>query len=273
MDITSTGEMEIATAVRSLTVLDFGRGDIDMGYVIAPGDLDGQWLVCPFPGYLIELVDGRHILIDTGPHRRHITEPMFEFADSDFGDHLRPLMTPADDPVNRLRELDLTPDEIDILVVTHTHFDHSGNVADFASSEIVIHRDALADGRSRGNEHRPGGVPSHARDGRDLNVRVVEGDTEVAPGVTLLETPGHAPGHLSALVRLPDTGPVLLAIDAIYTRVNHERANYQVAQDSEQARRSAERIIQIAEREGAMLIYGHDPEQWAELKKAPERYT
>lgn len=37
----------------------------------------------------------------------------------------------------------------------------------------------------------------------------------IAPGVTLLLAPGHSPGHLSLLVRLRESGPVLLAADAI----------------------------------------------------------
>src|SRR5512135_801914 len=48
-----------------------------------------------------------------------------------------------------------------------------------------------------------------------LRYRLIEGDTELRPGLTLLETSGHAPGHQSVLVRLPQTGPVLLTIDAV----------------------------------------------------------
>ena len=44
---------------------------------------------------------------------------------------------------------------------------------------------------------------------------MVDGDTELLPGVTLIETSGHAPGHQSVLVRLPKTGAVLLVIDAV----------------------------------------------------------
>src|SRR5687768_6183016 len=147
------------TSVVSLTVLDFGRADIDLGAVMAPGDRDGVWARCAFPGFLIELDDNRRVLVDTGPHRRHITEPMFEFAGTDFAEKLIPQMTAADDPLNRLAELGLTARDIDILIVTHCHFDHNGNTGDFASSEIVIHRDAWMDGIARGRDTRPGGLP------------------------------------------------------------------------------------------------------------------
>lgn len=57
----------------------------------------------------------------------------------------------------------------------------------------------------------------HARDFDQptLRYQLIEGDIELLPGLTLLETSGHAPGHQSVLVRLPQTGPVLLAIDAV----------------------------------------------------------
>lgn len=264
--------MSLPTAVRSLTILDFGRANIDLGTVMAPGDLDGQWAVCAFPGYLVTLNDDRQILIDTGPNRRHIREPMYEYAGTNFADHLQPQMTEADDPHNRLAELGLTEADIDILVLTHTHFDHAGNAADFTASEIVIHRDAYADGRDRAERGAPGGLPETGADGTPLNYRFIDGDTELVPGVTLLHTPGHANGHLSVLLRLPRTGAVILAIDAIYSRANRDASNYKIGANPAQGLASATRLIALAEQENALLIYGHDPKQWQQLKKSPEKY-
>lgn len=260
------------TAVRSLTVLDFGRADIDLGRVMAPGDLDGQWAVCAFPGYLFELADGRRVLVDNGPNRRHIREPMYEYAGTDFGDRLKLQLTDADDPRNRLAELGLTEDDIDILVLTHTHFDHAGNTADFTKARIIIHEYALEFGRQRYERGMPGGVPDVGDDGAPLRYETFRDDYEPADGLTLMETPGHAPGHVSILARLPETGAIILAIDAIYSRVNRERGNYKIGFDTEAGRRSAERLIALADAEDALLIYGHDPEQWAELRKAPDAY-
>jgi N-acyl homoserine lactone hydrolase len=267
-------EEQAMTAVRSLTVLDFGRADIDLGRVMAPGDLDGQWAVCAFPGYLFELTDGRRVLVDNGPNRRHIREPMYEYveAGSDLGNYLKPRLTDADDPRNRLAELGLTTDDIDILVLTHTHFDHAGNTADFTSSRIIIHADALEFGRQRYEQGQPGSVPDLGEDGAPLDYETFTGDYEIADGLTLLETPSHAPGHVSILARLPETGTIILAIDAIYSQVNRDRSNYQSGADPAVSRRSAERLIALAEAENALLVYGHDPAQWTELRKAPEVY-
>jgi N-acyl homoserine lactone hydrolase len=54
--------------------------------------------------------------------------------------------------------------------------------------------------------------------------------------------------------------------------VNRERGNYKIGSNPEAGRRSAERLIALAEAEDALLIYGHDPIQWTELRKAPEAY-
>jgi N-acyl homoserine lactone hydrolase len=101
---------------------------------------------------------------------------------------------------------------------------------------------------------------------------MIDGDTELAPGVELIETSGHCPGHMSVLVRLPQTGPVLLTIDAVYTKENLETDNWSGQADPARAKASAEKLKAIAAREGAMMIYGHDPAVWAGLTLAPAFY-
>ena len=54
------------------------------------------------------------------------------------------------------------------------------------------------------------------------NLDLREGDGEVVPGVWVISSPGHTPGHQSVLVSLPKSGKMLLALDAIDTRANVE---------------------------------------------------
>jgi N-acyl homoserine lactone hydrolase len=42
--------------------------------------------------------------------------------------------------------------------------------------------------------------------------------------------------------------------------------------DPDRARASARRLVELANAEGALLIYGHDPAQWPTLRKAPAYY-
>ena len=250
-----------------LYLIDLGHCDVDKGMVLTPGSDVGKRVVIPIVGYLIQSDDGKNILVDSGMHRKHIADPGAAFGGTPFGQLLTPIMRPEDDIANRLAALGLKPEDIDLLVSTHFHFDHAGNHADFGDARIVVQREAYDFARAN-----PGRFPEDIWNLPHLEYEQIDGDFELAPGVTLLESSGHVPGHMSVLVRLPNTGPILLAIDAIYTRETLEQGIWQGYHDPERARRSGERLAEIAKREGALLIFGHDPAQWAGLRMSPEFY-
>jgi N-acyl homoserine lactone hydrolase len=87
------------------------------------------------------------------------------------------------------------------------------------------------------------------------------------------------PGHQSVLVRLPETGPVLLAIDAITSALRDDetpetRSTASYDMDPAATRASTRKLVDMAAREGVKLIvYGHDAQEWAKLKKAPDFYS
>jgi N-acyl homoserine lactone hydrolase len=105
----------------------------------------------------------------------------------------------------------------------------------------------------------------------DLPTHRLTKDTVFCDGVEVVMTPGHTPGHLSVLVTLPKTGPVLLAGDAI-NRASEPDEGFADAVDPVAAKRSSDRIFALQKNRAAMLIYGHDPAQWPTLHKAPACY-
>lgn len=106
-------------------------------------------------------------------------------------------------------------------------------------------------------------------------IRLVDGDTELLPGLELIETSGHVPGHQSVLVRLPKTGPILLTIDAVpfakgFTRDVQDDGS---DPDAKATRASTLKLLDLVEREHiGLVIFGHDTEQWKTLKKR-QRFT
>ena len=86
-----------------------------------------------------------------------------------------------------------------------------------------------------------------------------------------MHVPGHAPGQLAFLVRLPETGAVLLTSDAI-SRPEEIDERFATASDPKHALESANRLMELANRESALVIYGHSPEQWGDLKKVPASF-
>ncbi|MDP9363705.1 MAG: N-acyl homoserine lactonase family protein [Chloroflexota bacterium] len=250
-----------------LYLLDLGRCDVDKGRVLTPGSGEGERVVIPIVGYLIEADDGRRILVDSGMHKKHVEDPDATFGGTPFGEALTPIMRPEDDVVHRLAELGLGVGDVDVLVGTHFHFDHAGNHGDFGASRVVTQRAAYEFARAN-----PGAFPRDIWDLPQLRYELVDGDVELAPGVELIESSGHVPGHMSVLVRLPASGPMLLTIDAVYVRENLDTDNWAGQLDPEAARASARRLAEIAERENATMVFGHDPAQWAGIRMAPAFY-
>jgi N-acyl homoserine lactone hydrolase len=91
--------------------------------------------------------------------------------------------------------------------------------------------------------------------------------------IRMFFTPGHAPGHQSFLVNLPKTGPMLLTMDAAYT-LDHwnEKALPGYSTSAVEAVRSVKKLHRIAANTGARVVSGHDPDDWANFKKAPDDY-
>lgn len=209
--------------------------------------------------YLIQTSAGKNILIDSGLP----------------SDYAPPPGTPPSENVRNvlehLADLNLRPDDINTVICTHFDVDHAGYHDAFQKAEFIVQR-AHYD-LARSGHPRYAGARAHW-DHPSLRYRLIEGDVELLPGLSLIETSGHAPGHQSVLLRLPQTGSVLLAIDAVVLQrlFTPERRAWPL-EDEEPLRASTRKLLDIVEREHVTLIvFGHDGLQWQMLKKAPDYY-
>jgi N-acyl homoserine lactone hydrolase len=242
-----------------LYLLELGQIDMDRR-VIMPANPPGERIVLPIPGYLIQ--DGSTmILVDTGMPRTVLA------GAEDVGPMMIPRGGEAVHVTSRLAALGVSPEAITHVVATHFHFDHAGALGDFPHARIVAQRAAVEAARvgSR-REQIYVNTPN-------LNWQLVDGDTDLIPGVRLLRTDGHAIGHQSVLVTLPGGARFLLAIDAIYSRDQLAADDWGAYVDADAARASAHRVQDLAAALGATLVFGHDAERWQQLRHAPEWYS
>lgn len=211
----------------------------------------------PIVCYLAQTHEGKNILIDSG-----LPEIIPEEA-SDFEN--------GQDVIEQLASIGLKPDDIDTVISTHYDIDHAGRHAAFTKADYVVqrlhHLDAASNPRFAAN--RP------QWDQPSERIRLVDGDMELLPGLELIETSGHVPGHQSVLVRLPQTGAILLPIDAVPFGVGFTRDPQDDGDnpDAEAIRASTIKLLDLAERQHIeLVIFGHDEAQWQSLKKLPDYY-
>ncbi len=251
-----TPDPTLPTDVRRLYVLDYGLFQVHENARIIG-----------IQGFLIQTNDGQQILVDTGFPAAYADDAEAASKRDGLGSFGRVLhLDPENLPAGQLARVGVQADAITLVVLTHTDVDHVGGLADFAGAPIVIGQAERALERPRYFEDRtPMTWP-------DLAYRLVDTDTQLCPGLRVLSTPGHSPGHLSLLLHLPETGAVLIAGDAI-SRPTEVEEGFRTAWDPPRARASAERLLAMAERQRALIIYGHDPAQWPGLRKAPAFYA
>jgi N-acyl homoserine lactone hydrolase len=109
-----------------------------------------------------------------------------------------------------LAGLDMTPVDIGMVINTHLHFDHCGQNAVFTHAACYVQRAELRRAERESPELADWFGWMNAR------WELLDGDTEVLPGLSVITTPGHTVGHQCVVVQSAG-GPDLLIGDAAYT--------------------------------------------------------
>jgi N-acyl homoserine lactone hydrolase len=112
---------------------------------------------------------------------------------------------------------ELIPRDVVCVINTHLHFDHCGGNRLFPGVPIHVQRAELA------AIHEPDYTIAEWVEFEGANYVEHDGAAEILPGVRLVPTPGHSPGHQSVLVDTED-GLVVAAGDVGYTWGQFDRS-------------------------------------------------
>ncbi len=235
-----------------------------------------------FPVYsiLVDHSDGR-FLIDSGFDYDHVMKVLpFE----------KPMQTGNQTVPGALKMIGLEPKDIDVVVNSHFHFDHVGGNKFFPHSKKLCHTDEIkeaaepqpfevlgysdlsfsaeaAEARGKADQLLAGTTRANSAFER------ITGDVDLARGVKLIFTPGHAIGHYSLLVEFGTRRPMLFTIDAAYTQQSLEtlcQASFHI--DAVKGLESMRRVRSLAEQHDAELMFSHDAKNFATYRKGAQFY-
>lgn len=240
------------------TVTPLCCGALSMDKSVLVAGCEGSEIEAPSLVYLIEAEET--ILVDTS------------FGDVERMADRHPSFAPRREAGQTLRAAlegaGRAPGDVDRVVLSHLDWDHCYNLELFPDATVNVARREL--------EYAVSPYPIHADRyeakslGRTppwlaVDLRPLEGETELCPGVTAFPTPGHTVGHQSVAVET-DAGTTVVAADAVPTFENAEGDDPTpgLAMDDLAWWRSAREVLERADR----LLPGHE---WGLVDAGPER--
>lgn len=195
--------------------------------------------------------------------------PLFDLGKDQSGTGIRPRIERS--LVDQLAELNVKPQMISMVALSHYHFDHAGQLASFPGARLLIGAADMAVIRSKEPDENLDRSQFTHWLSNGSNVVEVDGDLDIFGdgSVVMLRTPGHTPGHHSLLVRLQSRNLILsgdlwhfaasVATNAVPT-FNTDRAETLASQD---------RLNQMIKNLHAELIIGHEAADVAKLPAFP----
>jgi glyoxylase-like metal-dependent hydrolase (beta-lactamase superfamily II) len=242
---------------------------LDCGRVTgaAGGFLAGETgtLTVPVPAYVIVHPEG-NLLFDTGlnPGLRTEKAALLGALDKDWE-----IDFPQGAEIDaQLALIGLKPADIRYVVNSHLHYDHCGGNAFFPNATLIVHA------KEWRAAHRPNMQAAGIYNPRDFehmaSVREIETELDLFGdgSVIVFPTPGHTPGHQS-LKLTTEAGSIVLAADCCYLKRTLDTLHLPTAMYNRGQMLESLGLLRGLQAGGARIFYGHDPEFWTTVPKAP----
>jgi N-acyl homoserine lactone hydrolase len=240
-------------AALEVDVLDCGKIEVsDLDAFSSAGDYAGETDTFTDSCFLVRHPDG-NLLWDLGlPGVLAIAGPQTQQI---FTVSLEQTIT------EQLADWGMSPDDIDYVSISHSHFDHIGQADQVAGSTWLVSQKELDAMFGEGTEIAQEQQALFSLFA-PMEQKVFEGELDVFGdgSVVIFETPGHSPGHTSLQLMMPETGPVLLTGD-LYHRAESRELKRVPRFNSDEAMTvsSMEAFEARANALGAKVIIQHEP--------------
>lgn len=243
-----------------LEILDLGRIRCKKLELVAT-DNESEFIYSPMIAVLIRHPQLGNVLYDTGNSPFYNTEYSAEELET----------YPIDTFVSieeALAQKGLSPADIDVLILSHLHFDHVGGLRYFQGTKAiknVLVADAdLREAYARTMSGNGGAYIKTLFDVDGVQYRPVEDELELAPDLKLFVQRSHTPGCMGMIVETQSKGTVIFTSDTIYTRESYEKAlapGGGINKTADEFFGNLDRIKGMEADLQATLFFGHDYEQ------------
>jgi len=206
------------------------------------------------------------LIYDTGLNDRLVGRPLYENVLDGYAQIKFNTLS------GQLADIGVAPAKIDYLVLSHYHWDHIGNAGDFAGSTWLVYKGDHDQMFSKAARAYPC-FSQYAALEHSKTV-LLNGDHDVFGDgtVVVLATPGHTEGHSSLLVRLKNTGPVVLSGDLYHYPEERELNRMPDSEKTSGTVQSRQKVEELLRRTGAQLWIGHSMEFFRTVRKSPAWY-
>jgi glyoxylase-like metal-dependent hydrolase (beta-lactamase superfamily II) len=173
---------------------------------------------------------------------------------------------------SQLAAIGYQPKDITYLAVSHGHADHVANANDYAGSTWLVQRAEREN--MFGDQARKQPAFETYRDLEHSKTTVLDGDFDVFGDgtVTLISTPGHTPGHQSLMIKLQNTGTIILTGDLYHYAAERTLKTLPNGDNKELTAASRAKVEALSTKPGTQLWIQHDIVGNAKLKKSPAFY-
>ena len=206
------------------------------------------------------------LLYDTGLNDRLVGRPLYENILDGYGQIKFNTLS------GQLADIGVRAADINYLVLSHYHWDHIGNAGDFAGSNWLVYKGDRDQMFSSAARAYPWFGQYSALE--KSTTTLLSGDHDVFGDgtVVVLATPGHTEGHCSLLVRLKNTGPVVLSGDLYHYAEERDLNRMPEEERTTGTVESRQKIEELLRRSGAQLWIGHSMEFFRTVRKSPAWY-
>ena len=165
--------------------------------------------------------------------------------------------------------------DIDLIILSHLHFDHAGGLKYFqhtkAIQNVIVAECELWNAcRSVFTKEKHSAYIKSLFDLEDIVYHPIHNTVELSPELTLFVQNAHTPGVIGLIIKTKSMGNIITTSDTVYTKETWEKLlppGGPINKGTDDFLRNIERLKHLQQQYNATMLFGHDETQIIEWSK------